>query len=139
MRSLLLLPFLALSTVAGAGEVTVGVAGGAVVMDPLEVLGTGWTVNPRVGFFPIEELGLELESGIVMGRTRIGGRQVGEDVENVSGYPYMALPPRLNVVGRLWTKGVRKDDGSTGDPPRVHPLLVAGIGVRVTLSTGIPG
>jgi len=117
MKSLLLVPLLALSSTAfAAPEISVGVAGGAMVTDQLEVLGSTWYVTPRVGLGLDENLGLELDLGFQSGVTRIGD------------HPYTAMTPRLNLIGKLWNTGKRKADGSYGDPPPIHPILAAGIG-----------
>ncbi len=116
MKSLLLLPVIALSPRALANEVAVSAAGGVVIMDQLETLGDAWTVNGRVDYFFDDNVGIELETGVLGGKTRIGD------------YPYFGLTPRLNIIGRLWTEGQRGADGEIGDPPPVRPLLVAGLG-----------
>lgn len=108
MKSLMLLPLLALSTAASAGEAMVGVGGGMMWMDNLETLDSTWYVAPRVTYFIEDAFGVEAEFGFLAGRTRIGD------------YPYTALTPRVSAIGRLWT--------NTDKDPLFHPLLVAGIG-----------
>ena len=117
MKSLIL-PFLMLATPAMAGEVQIGVGAGVMNTDPLEVLGTTWTVIPRVGYFFNPTLGLEADLGFLKGKTRVGDTP----------FNYFGLTPRLNVVGRLWATGKRKPDGTTGKKPPIQPILAAGIG-----------
>jgi outer membrane protein OmpA-like peptidoglycan-associated protein len=109
---LLALPFSALA----APEITASVSGGTMITDDLEVLGPAWIVIPRVGWFADENIGLELDVGYQQGKTRVGE------------FGYSAITPRLNLLGRIWTKGERNEDGTYKDPPPIHPTLAAGIG-----------
>ena len=118
MKSLVALPLLLLSATAVAKpSYTVGVGGGVLVTDPLEVLGSGVNVIPRVGVFFDDNIGLELEAGFASGTTRIGG------------FNHSTVTPRVSLLGKLWNKGRKKDDGSFGDPPFIHPTVGFGFGV----------
>jgi outer membrane protein OmpA-like peptidoglycan-associated protein len=120
---MMLLPLLALSTAASAGELMVGIGGGAMVMDPLETLDDTWEIVPRVSYFVNDSIGFEFDPAIMAGRTKIGD------------HPFTGVVPRINVVGRLWQGGVkvvREDDEGMESVKRVfppiRPLLVAGLG-----------
>ena len=120
MKSVLLVPLLLLPLTASAGpEISIGASGGVMVTDPLEVIGSGWYVTPRLGFGIDDNLGIELETGFQGGTTRIGE------------YPYSAVTPRVNLVGKLWSRGKRNADGTYGKPPPIHPLLAVGAGMWI--------
>ncbi len=117
MKSLAALPLLLLTATAVAKpSYTVGVGGGVLVTDPLEVLGSGPNIVPRAGMFFNDSLGLELEAGIASGTTRIGE------------FPHTTVTPRISLLGKLWNKGRKLDDGTVGDPPFIHPTVGAGFG-----------
>lgn len=119
MKSLLL-PLMMLATPAMAGEFSVGVGAGVIKTDPLEVLGTTWTVVPRVGYMFNPTLGLEADLGFMSGKTRVGDEA----------YPYLGFTPRLHVVGRMWTTGKRSADGKNiKKAPPIQPVLAAGVGM----------
>jgi outer membrane protein OmpA-like peptidoglycan-associated protein len=117
MKSLVALPLLLLTTTAVAKpSYTVGVGGGVLVTDPLEVLGPGLNIVPRAGIFFNDSIGLELEAGFASGTTRVGE------------FSHSTVTPRLSLLGKLWNRGPKKDDGSYGDPPFIHPTVGAGFG-----------
>ena len=73
MRSLFLtVPLMIPLSAQAANEVQVGVAGGAMMTDSLEMLGSGPYVSPRVTWWYNETLGIEGEVGMFTGKTRIG-------------------------------------------------------------------
>jgi outer membrane protein OmpA-like peptidoglycan-associated protein len=98
---------LGLPGAACAGEFDIGASGGATFMDPLEVLGDGWTVIPYATYWFNPTLGGEIDLGV------LGG---GTQVQRPDAFQYMAYTPRVNVVGRLFP-----DKG-------VQPLLSVGLG-----------
>ncbi len=110
MRSRFLLPLILLgvSPVALAGEVGVGVSGGTVLMDALEVLGPNVTVVPSVSYWVDPSVAIEVDVGVISGKTQYF---YGEDP-----FSYFALTPRVNLVGRLF------------QGERVQPLLSLGAG-----------
>lgn len=94
---------------AADGQFEFGLYGGAVFMDPLEVLNTSYVIVPRVGYYITDDIALELDIGIQPGLTRDGTPKP---------YPYFSSTPRLNLVGRLF-----------GDEDRPLNLLLAlGVG-----------
>lgn len=84
-----------------------GVYGGGVWMDSLEVLDTTWTIVPRVGYWIDPTLGVEVDFGILSGQTSLGRPDT---------YSFLALTPRVNFLGRVLE-----------DEP-VNLLLAAGFG-----------
>ena len=96
MKSLLTLPVILLAATsahAGDGAFEFGLAGGATITDPLEVLGTAPTLNPRIGYWVNPTLAIEADIGIMPGQTQIGTPDF---------FPAMSIIPRVNLVGRIW-------------------------------------
>ncbi|MCA9493703.1 MAG: hypothetical protein KC621_27410, partial [Myxococcales bacterium] len=87
----LLLPTLAH---AGDGSVSFGLAGGGLFTDQLEVIGDTVVITPRVGYWINPTLGFELDANIMpAGKTQVGAPDT---------YPYFALVPAANMVGRVF-------------------------------------
>ena len=128
MRARYLFPLvllgLGLAPAAHAGEVGVGVSGGAVWMDALEVLDDGWTVAPNASYWFNDTLGAELNLGIIGGNTAVS--------QGPDPFPYTAFTPRLNLIGRLYPD------------KRLQPLLAVGAGAfmkdvnDLTRTDGVP-
>ncbi len=74
---------------ADEGTLLIGAGAGVFITDPLEALGTTWTVNPRVGYEFTENGIAEFDLAISMGDTR------GQEVS------YTALTPTLGFRGIL--------------------------------------
>lgn len=106
---------------ADEGALIVGVAGGVTATDPLEVIGDGFTVVPRIGFEFRENAIVELDVAAAFGNTR--GQEVG----------YTAISPTLNFRGILIDTVPTTDEfgnvGSKRSP--VQPYLTVGMGVMV--------
>ncbi len=105
-----------------------GVAGGAVLMDPLDSLGTSWTVVPRLGYFIDKDLAIEADLGFLSGKTSIGAPDP---------FDYTAFTPRIGILGRVVTEyskrerdnqGVKSEAAVKGESP-VNLLLGMGVGV----------
>ncbi|MBT3218307.1 MAG: OmpA family protein, partial [Proteobacteria bacterium] len=104
MRAFFLLPTLLLPTLASANELQVGLAGGVMMTDQLEMIGSGPYVTPRVTWWYNDTLGFEGEIGVFTGKTRIGD------------FSHVTLTPKIGVVGNLAPKQL------------LEPMIVAGLG-----------
>lgn len=105
---------------ADEGAFLIGVGGGVLVTDPLEVIDTTWTINPRIGYEFVENGIAELDLAISMGDTR------GQSVS------YLALTPTLNFRGILIDQlPIRDDQGMTVGRrvSPIQPFLSLGAGV----------
>jgi outer membrane protein OmpA-like peptidoglycan-associated protein len=118
--SLALVSLAPMTAVADEGALTLGVSGGLLVTDPLELLDQGAVVVPRVGYEVRENAIIELDLGMAFGKTRDG--DVG----------YLGLTPRLNFRGLLIDELKVRDENGADTGLRkvspVQPFLVAGVG-----------
>lgn len=114
MKFLLSLPLLLILPTgearASEGSLGIGVSGGVVITDSLEVLDTTWLVVPRLAWWHNPTLAIELEAGFSQGRTSIGVPET---------FAYTAITPRLGITGRMF------------DQKPVNLLLSAGAGAHV--------
>ncbi len=116
---------------ADEGALLIGVGGGVFITDPLEALGTTWTVNPRIGYEFTENGIAEFDLGISMGETR------------TQAVPYTALTPTLGFRGILIDQLPRYERDENGDRVMedgnpvvagtrvspIQPFLSVGLGV----------
>ncbi len=109
MRAMMLFAALlsATTAVADEGEITIGLAGGAVFTDSLEPFDSGATFMPRVQIGLAHGLGIEADISMVRGVTRYQDQ------------PYQMLTPRVNFFG------------SAMPDQDVQPFFTAGPGVFV--------
>jgi len=92
--ALLLVSALAPSAVAADPVISVGLAGGGIFTDQLEILDNSVVITPRVGYWFNPTLGLELDLNLIpAGRTRVGQPDPS---------PYFGVLPAANLVGRVF-------------------------------------
>ncbi len=128
MKSLPVLALLAmLPTTAYAGNerhFEFGLAGGVFFADGLEVLGTGPTVVPRIGYFIDENLAIEADLGFQIGKTQLAAPEPFNET---------AFTPRIGLLGRVVTE-VKEHRNKEGDliPAKDSPVnLLLGMGIGV--------
>lgn len=86
--------FASSSAFAGDQAVSVGLFGGGLFTDQLEVLGDAPVVAPRIGYWLNPTLGIELDVPLALaGKTQFGTPET---------FPYFATIPTLNLVGRVF-------------------------------------
>ncbi len=110
MKNLILIPLMLMSSTAIAqeGDISVGLMGGALFTDQLEVLGNTVVIKPRVGYWLNPTLGFEADFALMpAGQTRDGVPET---------FGYFGFAPTANMVGRLYE-----------DKP-INPLVMMGLG-----------
>ena len=82
------------AALAADGGPTVGMFGGALVTQDLEVLGDTPVLTPRVGYWVNRQVGIELDVNLM---------PFGETQERIQEpFPYFATLPSLSLVGRIF-------------------------------------
>jgi outer membrane protein OmpA-like peptidoglycan-associated protein len=129
---LLLLALAPTTASATDGAFTLGLAGGALFTDPLEVLDDTYVVIPRVGYFVEENLMVELDLPFSTGRTRLG---------DPDPYPYLSMTPRVGITGQLLrNRPAPKVQDKDGNPVEARDPRLGDINpVQLLLSMGIGG
>ena len=111
---------IALSLVSGRAEASentglmLGVGAGYVQTDPYENLDSTWVVVPRLGYGVIPHLLLEVDGGIMQGRTRATDTVYNAYTPRLNllvlPWPDIAVRPFLAVGGGFIYKEVRRDE-----------------------------
>ena len=143
------LTLLPMHAMAAPGQLTMSLSGGGISMDTLEAMDSTTTlIAPRVGYFFNPKVGMEIDLTAMMGQTREGVPDT---------FPYLALTPRVGLLGRiydeevvqlqmavgvgLWVKSI--DDGGAlllpqGEGTDIDFLAQAGPGLRVLFGRNSP-